>query len=209
MRRIDISMPLRAGMPEFPGDPGFESVSTHALSRGDPYNVSRLALSSHAGTHIDPPSHFLPKGTSVDQIDLGILNGPCQVVEVDPRRREVGPSDLPPLPAGTVRTLFRTSNSERWEKGASFFPDYVALTLPAAVNLLQRGVRLVGIDSLSVESDPEERYPVHHLLLGGGALILEGLCLAGVAGGSYGLECLPLRWAGGDGGPARAVLTTP
>jgi len=201
-------MPLRPGMPAFPGEPDFVSEPTQSLSRGDAYSTSRLTFGSHAGTHIDPPRHFLPNGEAVDQIDLEILNGPCLVVGVDRHRAEVGPSDLPPFPPGTQRVLFRTANSERWLRNGPFFPDYVALGLPAAEELLRRGVRLVGIDALSVESDPHGRFPVHHLLLGGGALILEGLLLAEVAPGPYELECLPLRLKGGDGGPARAILRT-
>jgi arylformamidase len=208
MRRIDISMPLQPGMASFPGDPEFAVEPTYSFSRGDPYSTSRLTFGSHAGTHVDPPRHFLPNGEAVDRIDLEILNGPCLVVLVAPNRREIGRSDLPPFPPHPTRILFRTSNSERWDRGDGFFPDYVALTSAAAEELLRRGVRLVGIDALSVESDPLERFPVHHLLLRGGALILEGLCLSEVLPGDYELECLPLRLHDGDGGPARAVLKT-
>jgi arylformamidase len=209
MRRIDISMPLFPGMAGFPGDPTFGREPSHSLSNGDAYNVSRLVLGSHAGTHIDPPLHFLAGGAPVDRIDLGILNGPCEVVGVDPRRREVGPLDLERIPPGETRVLFRTANSDRWARAAVFFSDYVALGLPAATELLRRGIRLVGIDSLSVESDPTGRFPVHRALLSGGALILEGLFLAEAPPGSYELACLPLRVRDGDGGPARAVLCAP
>jgi arylformamidase len=209
MRRFDISMPLQPGMAAFPGDPEFVSEPTHSLSRGDAYSASRLSFGSHAGTHVDPPRHFLPDGEAVDHIDLGILNGPCLVVGVDRTRLEVGRSDLPPFPSETRRVLFRTSNSERWARDGGYFPDFVALTLSAAEELLRRGIRLVGIDALSVESDPQLRFPVHHLLLRGGALILEGLWLAEVPPGPYELECLPLRLHEGDGGPARAVLRAP
>jgi arylformamidase len=209
MRRIDISMALRAGMAVFPGDPGFESVVTHSLDRGDPYALSRLTFGSHAGTHVDPPRHFLRDGASIDEVDLGVLNGPCLVVEVEPARPEVDRADVPPFPRGTRRVLFRTANSGRWARGDGFFTDYVGLTPAAAEELVRRGIRLVGIDALSVESDPSGRYPVHQLLLGRGVLILEGLVLDGVPAGRYGLECLPLRLRGGDGGPARAVLRAP
>ncbi|MGA8663453.1 MAG: cyclase family protein [Thermoplasmata archaeon] len=209
MRRIDISMPLRTGMAAFPGDPLFRATPTHSLAHGDPYNVSSLSFGSHAGTHVDPPLHFFSDGLPIDRIDLDILNGPCVVVGVDPRCAEIGPSEVARVPAGFDRVLFRTANSDRWGSGASFFPDYVALTLPAAEALVTRGVRLLGIDSLSVESDPSGKYPVHHQLLGHGSLILEGLNLAGVAPGKFVLECLPLRLEGGDGGPARAILIAP
>jgi arylformamidase len=209
MRRIDVSMPLADGMPVFPGDTPFESSPTHGLERGDPYRLSRLVLGSHAGTHIDPPSHFLPGGTTVDQIDLDVLQGTCEVLDVPAPARAVGPADVARIPSGTTRVLFRTSNSARWARERAFFPDYVAVAPEAAAPLLARGIRLVGIDSLSLESDPTGRFPVHHTLLSGGALILEGLLLADAAPGTYELECLPLRLRGGDGGPARAVLVTP
>jgi len=209
MRRIDISMPLTPGMPQFPGDPPFTSEPTHAIARGDHYNVSRLSFGSHAGTHVDPPIHFLPGGATIDRVDLDLLNGPCTVVGVARDCAAITPSDLPLFSPSTRRVLFRTANSERWARGEAFFSDYVALTLPAAEELLRRGVRLVGVDALSIESDPGETYPVHHHLLRGGALILAGLLLADVAPGPYELECLPLALRDGDGGPARALLRTP
>jgi arylformamidase len=158
---------------------------------------------------VDPPSHFLVGGASIDQIDLSLLNGPCAVVGVDPARSEVGPNDLVGVPPGASRILFRTANSDRWARGEDFFPDYVALTPSTAEELVRRGVRLVGIDALSIECDPSGRFPIHHTLLGQGTLILEGLLLAGVVPGMYELECLPLRIRDGDGGPARAVLCAP
>jgi len=208
MARIDISMPLFAGMPSFPGDPEFAGVPTHSIAKGDPYNVSRLTLGSHAGTHVDPPIHFVVGGATVDRLDLDVLAGPCSVVEVPDTVAKIGAREVAGISAGTTRVLFRTANSVRWQRSLTFFPDYVALAPDAATALLAQGVRLVGIDSLSVERDPSGRFPVHHALLGGGALILEGLLLHGVAPGPYRLDCLPINWRGGDGGPARAVLFT-
>jgi len=209
MRRIDISMPLYAGMPSFPGDPIFASHPVRSMDRGDPYNLSELVLGSHAGTHVDPPVHFIPGEKTVDQVDLDALNGPCRVVDVDPRLGSVGADVVSRLPAGTTRVLFRTANSARWERSLTFFPDYVALRPEAAHALVERKVRLVGIDALSVENDPSGSFPVHRALLGHGALILEGILLAAAEAGEYTLTCLPLRLRSGDGGPARATLTAP
>lgn len=206
MRRIDISMPLYPGMPAFPGDPPFETARLRALDRGDPYNISTVVLGSHAGTHVDPPAHFVRDGVTADRLDLDALNGPCWVVEVDSRVTAIGVREVDSLPAGAERVLFRTSNSSRWARSLSFFADYVALSPPAAEALAARKVALVGVDSLSIENDPSGRYPVHHLLLGRGIVLLEGLLLEGVAEGEYTLECLPLRLRDGDGGPARAAL---
>jgi arylformamidase len=202
-------MPLYTGMPAFPGDPPFSSRPVRSVAQGDPYNLSALSLGSHVGTHVDPPCHFVQGGATVDQLDLATLNGPCRVVDVPSGRTSIGAREAATVPAGTPRVLFRTSNSSRWREKLEFFSDYVALDEAGARTLLDRGARLVGIDSLSVESDPSGRFPVHHLLLRGGALILEGLLLADAPAGGYDLECLPLRVRGGDGGPARAVLRSP
>jgi len=205
-RFIDISTPIEAGMAGFPGDPEVRIERVHALARGDPYNLSALHFGTHTGTHVDPPCHFLPDGATVDELDLGQLNGPCRVFGVPPTVRTIRASDLAGLPPAVERLLLQTSNSARWASATGFFPDYVSLDPSAADLLVERGVRLVGIDALSIESDPTSRFPVHHRLLGAGVLIVEGLRLAGVPPGPYELQILPLRIRGGDGGPARAVL---
>jgi arylformamidase len=202
-------MPLFEGMPSFPNDPAFAVRSLRSRARGDPYDLSGLSLGSHAGTHIDPPSHFVPGGAAVDRLDLDVLNGPCRVVQVSISEPIVGAAEVRAIPEGTERVLFRTRNSERWARSLTFFSDYVGLGLAAAEALIERRVRLVGIDSLSIENDPTEAYPVHHLLLRRGTVILEGLLLSEVPAGEFRLECLPLRVRDGDGGPARAVLVTP
>jgi arylformamidase len=206
MGRIDVSMPLFAGMPAFPGDPPFVSEPLRRVERGDPYSLTLLRLGSHAGTHLDPPMHFLPGAASVDRLDLDVLNGPAFVLRVPPERAEVGPAELRGIPPGTSRLLLRTANSERWARRLEFFPDYVALTLDGARTLRERGIRLVGIDALSIESDETDAFPVHRDLLGHGVPILEGLLLAEAPAGTYTLDCLPLRLRDGDGGPARVVL---
>lgn len=208
VRTIDISMPLFDGMPSFPGDPPFRSSRVQRLEDGAPYDLSSLTLSTHAGTHLDPPSHFVSEGLAIDGIDLDTLSGPCVVLEVPPRCTSVGAPELEKLPPGVQRVLLRTSNSLRWAERLEFFPDFVGIELPAARLLTERGVRLVGIDALSIETDRTETYPVHRELLGRGILILEGLLLAEASPGAYELACLPLALRGGDGGPARAVLRT-
>jgi arylformamidase len=206
VRRIDVSMPLFAGMPAFPGDPVFGTAPLRRIERGDDYSLSSLSFGSHTGTHIDPPSHFVAGGTTVDAIDLAAVNGPCEVVEVPESSESIGPDELGELRSRSDRLLFRTANSARWAERLRFFRDYVALTLPAAQRIRERRPRLVGIDALSIENDPTGRFPVHRELLGHGILILEGLLLGDAPAGSYRLECLPLRLQGGDGGPARAIL---
>ena len=208
MRRIDISMPLFPGMPRFPGDPEVAVTAVRSVERGDPYSLSSLALGSHTGTHIDPPSHFQPGALSADRVDPEVLNGECVVVDVDPRATEIGPEEVARLDRLAERVLFRTANSARWSRSLTFFSDYVGLTVPAAEALVERGARLVGIDALSIENDASDTFPVHQTLLSHGVVVLEGLLLADAPAGTYALECLPVRLRDGDGAPARAYLGT-
>lgn len=127
-------------------------------------------------------------------------------MDVRPAGRTIAATDLAAVPAGATRVLLRTPNSDRWARRLEFFDDFTALGLAAAEAMVRSGVRLVGIDSLSIEDGSDLRYPVHRALLGSGALILEGLLLDGTPPGRYELDCLPLRLRDGDGGPARAVL---
>lgn len=209
MRRIDVSMPLADGTPAFPGDPVFRSRRVRTLGHGSAYNLSLVELGTHTGTHVDPPLHFFDGGAGVDRLDLHQLNGPCEVVDVPTGARIVGPSELVGIPAGTERVLLRTANSPRWAERLEFFPEYVALGLDGARHLRELGVRLIGIDALSIEADPTGTFPVHRDLLGHGVAIVEGLLLADAPPGPAELVCLPLRLVGGDGGPARAVLVRP
>lgn len=204
---LDISMPLRPGTPRFPDDPPFEIDVVSAPGPEGGYGLSRLRLGSHTGTHIDPPSHFVPGRATVDELDPEALMGPCVVVSVADDRRYISTADLP-APAAPPRWLFRTRNSARWSSGADYFPDYVGVTAEAARTMVERKVRLVGIDALSVENDPTGRYPVHRTLLAAGVVVLEGLLLGAVDPGDYELLCLPLRIERGDGAPARALLRT-
>jgi arylformamidase len=206
MVTFDISMPIRPSMPTFPGDPPTAIDSLRSIALGDPYNLSVLSMGTHSGTHVDSPSHFLAGGVSIDQLDLGLLNGPCRVVSVPAGRSSVFPSDLEGVPPGTQRLLFRTANSERWERGEGYFSDFVDLSPAAAAEVLRRGVRLVGIDALSIEADPTVTFPVHRALLSQAVVILEGLVMANVRGVDHSLRCLPPRIDGGDGGPCRAIL---
>jgi arylformamidase len=203
---LDITAPLSDSTPRFPGDPAIRITPVRSLERGDPYRLSALALGSHSGTHLDAPSHFVPDGVTVDRVDLDLLNGSARVVSIPPTVRAIGPGEVARLPVGTRRVLFASSNSERWARGEGFFEDFVAVTPEGADALVARGVGLVGVDGLSVESDPTQHFPVHHRLLGAGIWILEGLRLAGVPEGEYPLACLPLRLVGADGSPCRAVL---
>lgn len=201
-----MSMPIFPGMPSFPGDPPVSVAPVLRLARGDPYALAELRLGSHAGTHLDAPRHFREDGTPVDRIDLDRLNGPAYLLRVPDDRPAVSAREIAGVPRGTTRLLLRTANSARWARRLEFFPQFVALTPDGARSLFARGIRCVGIDALSIESELGDRFPVHRYLLGHGIPILEGLLLDRVPPGPCELYCLPLRLRDGDGAPARAAV---
>jgi arylformamidase len=206
MRFYDISVPIREKMPTWPGDPGVRVTLAQAMERGDPCNVTSLAMGAHTGTHFDAPFHFSPSGKTVDQLDPEVCLGACRVFEID-ADDAIDVMHLRGLPIkGVARALFKTSNSRFWATRDEFFEDFVHLTPMAAKFLVQMGVRLVGVDYLSVEGYHAQGAPAHLALLGAGVVILEGLNLADVPPGDYELIALPLKIAGADGAPARAFL---
>jgi arylformamidase len=205
-RYHDVSLPLRDSAVVYPGDPPVRVGAHTAIARGDPANVSTLALGSHSGTHVDAPSHFLPGADPVDRLPLERLVGPAVVLDLSRRAGAITPDELAEHDlAARTRVLLRTGNADLLRRG-EFSPGYRALTLDGARFLLDRGVELVGVDTLSVERFGAADFPVHRLLLGKGVVIVEGLDLSEIPAGRYGLVCLPLRLAGLDGAPARAVL---
>jgi arylformamidase len=208
----DITLPIRTGQLSWPGDPPVAVTPCFRIADGDPANVSEVRLSSHTGTHVDPPAHFIDGAATVDQLPLDVLVGEASVVDLTGRPGPIGPADLDglDLPAGTHRVLMKTDNSARWPERLHTFPeDYVALSPAGARWMVEHGVRLVGTDFLSVEEYAAAGHPTHVTLLSAGVVILEGLDLSAVAAGTYLLACLPLPLAGCDGAPARAVLISP
>ncbi len=203
---IDISVPISERLPTWPGDPAVSKIALTDMSEGDQSNVSGLALTSHTGTHIDAPRHFIEDGAPVGMLPLDSMVGICQVIDIDKTLGEITADDIAPcLPLTAQRVLFRTRNSHMWNDTA-FFSDYISLGLDAAHLLIGAGVKLVGIDYLSIEAFKNSEYPVHKALLEAGVVILEGLDLRGVEPGTYRLTALPLLIADGDGAPARAFL---
>jgi arylformamidase len=205
MARIqDVTVPLVAGMASFPGDPPF---AREALPRSDhaPYEISRLALSTHTGTHVDAPSHFFAGGCTVDQLSLEILMGKARVLPlVDCARVER--ADLEALDLrDDLRVLLKTRMSGQLLR-PGYHADHVHLSEDAALYLAQAGIKLVGFDYLSIDRFGSADFPAHRALLGAGVIVVEGLDLTEVEPGEYDMACLPLRVAGGDGAPARVVL---
>ena len=203
-RTYDISVPLTAGMPLYPGDPPFE-IEALPHDGAAPYVISRLGLSTHSGTHVDAPAHFLPGGATVDQLPVDILVGKARVVELLEQERieraDLEAQDL----RDDLRVLIKTRMSGLMQK-STFQEDHVYLARDAALYLAQAGIKLVGFDYLSIDRYGATDFPAHRALLDAGVVIVEGLDLSEVPAGEYDLFCLPLRIGGGDGAPARVLL---
>ena len=207
MAIYDITLPLRPGMTIWPGHPEFENTPVSEIAKGKRSNVSRLVMSTHTGTHVDPPYHFLADGGTLDELPLERLIGPADVVEaLDVHEITASVLNSLPIPADCQRLLLHTRNSGIWESGDSQFrQDYVGITEDAAHWLVDHGLGLVGTDYLGIHRI-DLAIPVHHILLGAEIVVLEGLNLAHIRAGRYQLIALPLRIAGGDGAPVRAIL---
>ncbi len=208
MEIIDITAPVSLASVMWPGQDPPSQEFLHHTDRGDPDTVSQWAFSAHTGTHVDARMHFIPGGWSMEALELSRVVGPCRVVDLTHLEGHVGRADLEAAEvAGTVRLLLKTRNSELGLLGrGGFAEDYVAISREAAEYLVEIGVETVGVDYLSVEPFEDGEFNTHHTLLGADVVILEGLALAGVEPGEYLLACLPLKLAGSDGSPARAIL---
>ena len=206
MKIYDITVPISAELPVYPGDPSIELERVMSLEKGDIANVTRLCCSTHIGTHVDPPSHFIDGAMSLDELPLETLIGTARVVDVG----NVSAIDAAVLNRcdlnGATRVLFKTRNSGFWPESKTFHEDFVHIEPDAARRLVELGVQLVGIDYLSVEKFNFDEPATHLVLLGANVIIVEGLALRDVPPGDYELLCLPLKIKDGDGSPARVVL---
>lgn len=199
----DVSIPIHPGMVIYHDNPGVEIERASSIPEGATANVSRITMGLHTGTHIDGPLHFFDDGAGADSLPLQAMVGPALVIELPDIG--AGPIDEAALraaeiPAGTERLILKTPNSELWDR-AEFTRDFVRLDGSGAGYVLELGLRLIGIDYLSI-GDPD----AHRALLGAGVVALEGLDLRGIEPGRYELLCLPIRVIDTDGAPARVVL---
>jgi arylformamidase len=212
MRIFDVSVPISAETPTYPGDPGIEIEQWASMENGDAANVTLLHFGAHTATHVDAPAHFIEGASKVDAMPLDTLIGAARVVEIPADARVIDEKTVAACRLeGATRVLFKTRNSAFWDNRASGFrTDFTYIAPDAARALARLNVRLVGIDYLSVEKFQPARFETHTVLLSRGIIIIEGLDLRDVAAGSYELICLPLKIASGsgDGAPARAVLRT-
>lgn len=203
---IDVSVPLQSGMVHWPGDPdpSFERLSK--IEDGAVCNVTYLQTSVHTGTHMDAPRHFVADGVGMEHWQPDATIGPCRVVEIRDRE-SIKVKHLEPLRLRKGgRLLIKTINSRQCWNDNTFHKDFVYISQDAAAYLVQRGIRTIGVDYLSVGGFHKDMVETHHHLLRAKIWIIEGLNLSKIKPGRYDLNCMPLKIVGCDGSPARALL---
>jgi arylformamidase len=211
---FDITLPLNKEIPTLP--PVFSAGDTpdpkvyrfFDVNKGDKVTMSRIEMSSHDGTHIDSPLHFIPGGSTIDVMPVETTVGPCRVIGIKDEK-EITVRELEPynIKAGE-RILFKTKNSPGVYAVRVFTGKYVAISLDAARYLVAKKIRMVGLDYITIaSSEPMENVnDVHKAFLSNGIYILEAINLDGVEPGNYEMICLPLRMEKGDAGPCRVIL---
>ncbi|MBF0405281.1 cyclase family protein [Candidatus Magnetominusculus xianensis] len=199
---IDISIENKNGMTVWPGDPEFSLKRIHEIDKGDILNLSLITMTSHTGTHMDAPLHWIRDGKSIDEMPISITAGPARVIEIKDHE-SIKVSELKDygLKKGQ-RILFKTRNSHK----DKFTEDFVYISVEAAELIVQTGALMVGIDALSVGGFHADGKLIHTTLLEAGVWIIEGLGLSQVEAGDYELICLPLKLTGCDGAPSRAII---
>jgi arylformamidase len=210
---FDVTVPLGPTMPSWPKHPLIAVEPLQRIAEGAGSNVSRLQITSHAGTHVDATWHYVDTGAKLLEIPLERWNGPCYVARIPDEVAQIGVADLEAamIPAGTTRLLLHTRNSRRWEGWSGETPlpfdeAYAGVLPEAAQWMVDFGIELVGTDAPSIGTYGPLNRETHRALLGNDVLVIELLDLAGIAPGPYELVCLPLKLAIGDGAPARVLL---
>ncbi|MBI3284788.1 MAG: arylformamidase [Burkholderiales bacterium] len=203
-RRIwDITPAIQPGIPVWPGDSEYSAETTWQIEDGCPVKVSKISMSSHTGAHCDAPSHYDQQGLAIDEVALETYLGPCRVIHCL-GVAQVAPQHVAPflqdVPARVLLRCYQTAPNMRWDKD---FPSIA----PATIELLaQHGVKLVGIDSPSLDPLESKTLDSHICVKRHQMAILEGIVLDEVGAGDYELICLPLKLAGLDASPVRAIL---
>jgi arylformamidase len=208
MKIYDVTFPISESVPVYEGDPRVKIEVAASFAKGDAANVTQLCCGAHTATHVDAPNHFIDGTRRVHELELEKLIGRCRVRELAEDVAAIEPEHLGEL-EGVERILFKTRNSQFWnapEKG--FRKDFTYISPEAARVLADAGMKLVGIDYLSVEKFGSEDFATHLTLLEKEIVIVEGLDLREVPAGDYEIICLPLKLVSetGDGAPARTIL---
>ncbi|HVY93347.1 MAG TPA: cyclase family protein [Bryobacteraceae bacterium] len=203
---IDISVNVREGMPLWPDDPGLRLDRVMDQTKGDVCTLTRASMSAHTGTHMDAPLHFVAHSRTIDTMPIEATVGPARVIHIKDQTAIHREELLPYGIQAGERILFRTRNSERDWQNLPFDEEFVYIARDGAEYLAECGVRSVGVDYLSVGGFKVDSVETHVALLGKGIWVMEGLRLAEIEAGDYELVCLPLKWVGCEGAPARAIL---
>jgi arylformamidase len=205
-RLYDVTLPIAEGMITYPGSPATRVEPHDSIEDGDDANVTTLTFGSHTGTHLDAAHHFIDGGQTVDELPLAVMIGPARVYELPGHVTAIGEHELREAGVqGETRVLLKTRNAALLGRD-EFEEDFAYVTGDGAEYLVEQGVRLVGIDYLSVEAFDADDPAAHRTLLEHEVIIVEGLDLRHVPAGRYELLCLPLKVTGIDGAPARVVL---
>lgn len=207
MKVYDISVPIGRDIHIFPGDPRFRSRQYRSLENGDLFNTQKISLGNHMGTHVDAPSHFIKGGATVTDLSLEVMHGRARVVEIHHPEKIDVPELQKLVLMDDFRILFKTRNSHIWSTHKHFTRKYIYLTGEGAKFLAENGIKLVGIDYLSIDRYGDDTFPAHKALLENGIIIVEGLNLVEVEEGNYDISCSPLALTGMDAAPARVILT--
>jgi arylformamidase len=203
---IDVTWPVFQGMVHWPGDPVFEASREKSIPAGDVCNLTRMSLSAHTGTHMDAPLHFIDGGEPMEAMPIDAVAGRARVIEIDDPLA-IGPDELAKheLKRGEI-VLFKTRNSHEYIQSPTFVEDFVHISAAGAKHLVERGVKTVGVDYLSIGGFKTDGVECHRIILGAGIWVIEGLDLRKIEPGDYELVCLPLKLVGADGAPARAIM---
>lgn len=204
MKIYDCSRTIKEGMTLYPGDRPPKLIWIRTPNERWSISQTEIEMGMHNGTHIDTPLHFIPGGKTLDDVPLDRFIGPCRLIEVDNKKGAITVDDIAPHgPKEGEILLFKTANSSASED-ASFSADYVTFDRSAAQYLAECGVKTVGLDYLSV--DNAKNFGNHDILLGAGICLIESLYFRDVPPGRYFLSALPLKVAGAEASPVRAVL---
>lgn len=208
MKIYDVSVPISAALPVWPGDVPIVVDRGQKIEEGADANLTHIAMGAHTGTHVDAPWHFVANGSKMEDMPLDVLVGTAVVIELPESVTLITEEVLKGIewPADCERVLFKTSNSALWHKShLEFEKGFVGIDVTASRFLVEKKVKLVGLDYLSVAPFGHGK-PTHEILLGAGLVLLEGLDLTGVKAGKYMLCCLPMKLTGAEGAPARTIL---
>jgi len=200
----DISIDIKDNMLNFPGDTKTKKETIKKI-KNDGYKLSNIKFSVHVGTHVDAPSHFIEDGNNIEDVNLNKFIGKAQVIEIDDQKK-ITKSELSKHKIHCDKILFKTKNSNYLNE-IEFYDDFVYLTHEGAKYLVENGVRLIGIDYITIEDLKTTSFDVHNFLLKNDVIILEGVNLSDINPGLYNLNALPLKLKDSEASPVRAILT--